>query len=174
MTEPCSSHHWHHSDWPRQCQRAQSGSHVSCTLTHTHRAVFYLSGCCLLSVWLGSLCLSACPPHKPNNATLLRLLQPWLAAQWKKRGRRTWRGGKGRGKWGKEKVTHGHGGWHDEIWAAGLGGSEGIALWGTQPKCTHNVGLSLSPHPQQPLKSISSWPKSPLSIYTLWVLNIIY
>lgn len=73
--------------------------------THTHTALFYLSGCCLLAIWPGSLCLSACPPHKPNNATLLRLLRTWPAAQWKKRRRRRTPGG-GRGKWGKEKVTH--------------------------------------------------------------------
>lgn len=97
----------------QQCQRARSGSNISCTLSHTHTALFYLSGCCLLSIWLSSLCLSACPPHKPNNATLLRLLRLWPAAQWKKR-RRTWGGGKGKKKWGKEKVTRGHGQCHAE------------------------------------------------------------
>lgn len=36
------------------CQSAQSGSHISCT----HKPLFYLSGCYLLSIWLSSLCLS--------------------------------------------------------------------------------------------------------------------
>lgn len=72
-------------------QRAWSGSHIvaltashplSHSHKHTHTVLVHLSGCCLLSVWLGSLCLSACPPHKPNNAALLRL---WLPAQWKKK-----------------------------------------------------------------------------------------
>lgn len=117
------------------CQRTPSGSHVSWTLAHTHRALFYLSGCSLLSIWLDSLCLSACPPHKPNNVTLLRLLEPWPAAQWKKR-RRTYRGGKGRGKWGKEKVTHGHKRLAEAeigIWASGLGRSEGPVLSARSP-----------------------------------------
>lgn len=110
----------------QQFQRDRSGSHISCTLTHTHtHALFYLSGCCLLCIWLGFLCLSAYPPHKPNNATLLRLLRTWPAAQWKKR-RRTPRGG--RGKWGKEKVTHSHRGCYTEIWiwTSGLRGTESL------------------------------------------------
>lgn len=69
-------------------------SHISCTHAQT---------CAVLYVTLvGAVCYrsgsvpSACLPtlHKPNNATLLGLLQLWPAAQWKKR--RTWQGGKER------------------------------------------------------------------------------
>lgn len=80
MTECCSSHLWHHSDQPSRVREpglaatfpALSNTHL---LSHTHSqgsTLFYLRGCCLLSIWLGSHCLSPCPPHKPNNATLQR------------------------------------------------------------------------------------------------------
>lgn len=98
VMEPCSSHHWHHSDWPNSVRApglaATFPAHTLNTHTHshTHTALFYLSGYCLLSFWLVALCLSACcPPHKPNNATLLGLLRLWPAAQWKKKRRRTWK-----------------------------------------------------------------------------------
>lgn len=68
--------------WKPQCCTHSLHSSLSHSHIHTHTVLVYLSGCRLLSVWLGSLCLSACPPHKPNNATLLRL---WPPAQWKKK-----------------------------------------------------------------------------------------
>lgn len=70
---------------------------------HTHTQLcFTLVGAVCYPSGSVPFCLSACPPHKPNNATLLRLLRPWPVAQWKKR--RTWRGG--RGKWGRERRSH--------------------------------------------------------------------
>lgn len=100
VTEPRTSLHWHHSDQPssfRETGLAATFPALYLMHAHTRTALFYLSGCCLLAIWPGSLCLSACPLHKPNNATLLRLLRTWPAAQWKKRRRRRTPGG-GRGK----------------------------------------------------------------------------
>lgn len=58
--------------------RAQTCAELRVTLVG---AVYYLSGS------VPSACLPAL--HKPNNASPLRLLPLWTAAQWKK-GRRTW------------------------------------------------------------------------------------
>lgn len=57
----------------QQCQWARSGSHISCalsfSLSHTPRTLFYLSGCCLLFVWLGSP-LACLPAHHINPIML--------------------------------------------------------------------------------------------------------
>lgn len=82
----------------QQCQRARSGSHISCTLTHTHTQLYFTSvgAVCYPSGSVPSACLSA---HHINPIMLhcLGCSGLWPAAQWKKR-RRTWRGGKGKGK----------------------------------------------------------------------------
>lgn len=128
---------------------------LSLSLTHTQTALFYLSGCCLLSVWLGSLCLSACPPHKPNNATLLGLLgllRRWPPARWKKeegnvmRRKGKWKVRKGEGRTWTPSLSH----WNHSVCFKILGRGKGIKLWNTQHSCTHKASLDFSLCTQQP------------------------
>lgn len=89
--ESCSSHHWHHSGWSNGV-RVPSLAATFPALTNPYFTL------------VGAICYpsgsvpSACLPHKPNNATLLRLLWLWPAAQWKKEELKR---RKGKGKVGK-------------------------------------------------------------------------
>lgn len=139
--EPCSSHHWHHSDWPNSVREpGLAATFPALSHTHTHTALFYLSGCCLLSFWLGSLCLSVCPPHKPNNATLLRLLRA-LASRPVEKEEEDMKRRKGKGKSEEKRRPHMDAEAVAEIriLASGFRGWEGIILGDTQHNCTHKV-----------------------------------
>lgn len=79
--EPCSPHHWHHTD--------RAGGVTESNRQPHFLSLRYLSGCRIIC--LARLPPPACLPalRKPANATLLGLLPLWTAAQWKKRRRRT-------------------------------------------------------------------------------------
>lgn len=93
VMEPCSSHRWHHTDWAGGVREFGPQPHFLHSRSNVRAALCYLSGCSLLSVWLGSLCLSAHPPRTqycyPSRAA------PALASSPVEK-ERTWREGKGK------------------------------------------------------------------------------
>lgn len=113
MTERCSSHHWHQSDWPRSVSEPALAAtfpalSLSLSLSHTHRTLFYLSGCCLLFVWLGSP--AACLPAHHINPIMLHCPSCSSAGLLPsgKRGEREKEEREGESE-EKRKVTRGHG-----------------------------------------------------------------
>lgn len=107
MTEPCSSHLWHQSDWSSSVTETGLAATFP-ELPHTR--YFTFMGAICYSSGLVPLCLSGCLPNKTNNVTLLRLFRLWPVTLWEKRRRRTWR--RERGEWRKEKVTLWQRGWY--------------------------------------------------------------